>query len=200
MWSLTTTDTCWLDTVAEERLSEDLQNANFLGEKHTKTSVCCFHQSLIDSLCKATDKPSTSCSILATDFSKAFDRVHHSTVITKLIHKGLRPELLPWICDFITRRRQVVRYRGALSGWEYLSCGVAQGTLLGPVLFLVLIDDACHDANSPVWKYVDDMNLLETRSLNQPSSLQNDLDDLNTWSKRNHMLLNSSVYLRRALD
>ncbi|KAI8510960.1 hypothetical protein Bbelb_118760 [Branchiostoma belcheri] len=147
--------------------------------------------SLIDSLCKATDKPSTSCSILATDFSKAFDRVHHSTVITKLIYKGLRPELLPWICDFITRRRQVVRYRGALSGWEYLSCGVAQGTLLGPVLFLVLIDDACHDANSPVWKYVDDMNLLETRSLNQPSSLQNDLDDLNTWSKRNHMLLNS---------
>ena len=76
-----------------------------------------------------------------------------------------------------------------------MSCGVAQGTLLGPILFLVLIDDACYDANNPVCKYVDDMSLLETRNLHQPSTLQNDLDELNTWTKRNRMLLNSNKCL-----
>ncbi|KAI8511319.1 hypothetical protein Bbelb_104190 [Branchiostoma belcheri] len=82
--------------------------------------------------------------------------------------------------------------KGALSDWVTLSCGVAQGTLLGPILFLVLIDDAASDAVSYALKYVDDMNFLETRSIHLPSCLQNDLDQLHSWTMDNHMLLNSS--------
>ncbi|KAI8483144.1 hypothetical protein Bbelb_391630 [Branchiostoma belcheri] len=147
--------------------------------------------SLVDTLCSNTDTPSTICSVFATNFSKTFDRVHHHTVISKLLDKGLRRELIPWICDFISNRKQRVRYRGVLSSWEQLSCGVAQGTLLGPILFLTLIDDAASNTNTPTWKYVDDMNLLESRSLNQPSTLQHDLDELDDWFNTNHMLLNS---------
>ncbi|KAI8506861.1 hypothetical protein Bbelb_153000 [Branchiostoma belcheri] len=128
--------------------------------------------SLVDSLFQGTDKPSTICTLVATDFTKAFDRVHHHTFITKLLNMGLRPELVPWLANFISDRKQRVRYRGSFSEWEYLSCGVAQGTLLGPVLFLVLIDDAASDTVTPVWKYVDDMNMLQTRRLQQPSTLQ----------------------------
>ncbi|KAI8503384.1 hypothetical protein Bbelb_192050 [Branchiostoma belcheri] len=151
--------------------------------------------SLVDSLFQGTDKPSTICTLVATDFTKAFDRVHHHTVITKLLNMGLRPELVPWLANFISDRKQRVRYRGSFSEWEYLSCGVAQGTLLSPVLFLVLIDDAASDTVTPVWKYVDDMNMLQTSRLQQPSTLQSDLDQLYQWSNRNHMLLNGSKCL-----
>ncbi|KAI8503733.1 hypothetical protein Bbelb_187040 [Branchiostoma belcheri] len=114
--------------------------------------------------------------LVATDFSKAF-------------------ELIPWICNFISNRKQCVRYHGSLSTWEYLSCGVAQGTLLGPILFLTLIDDAASNTYIPTWKYVDDMNLLESRTLHQPSTIQQELDDLHEWSTSNHMLLNGSKCL-----
>jgi len=151
--------------------------------------------SLVDSLSKGTDKPSTICTLVATDFSKAFDRVHHHTVIVKLLKMGLRPELVLWVANFISDRKQCVRYRGSLSEWERLTCGVAQGTLLGPILFLALIDDAASETTSPVWKYVDDMNMLQTRRLQQPSTLQSDLDQLCQWSNSNHMLLNGAKCL-----
>lgn len=147
--------------------------------------------SLMDSLYKNTEKAGSICSLVATDFSKAFDRVNHTIVIDKVLSMGLRPELVPWVCDFISQRRQRVRYHGALSEWESLTCGVAQGTLLGPVLFVALIDDAAQDSTSPVWKYIDDMNLLEARQQNQPSGLQRQLDQIAIWTARNDMLLNA---------
>ncbi|CAH1267096.1 TBCK [Branchiostoma lanceolatum] len=148
-----------------------------------------------DKLFKEAERPSTISTVVATDFSKAFDRVHHNTVVDKLLSKGLRPELVPWVCSFISGRRQRVRYHQSLSNWESLSCGVAQGTLLGPILFLVLIDDAASDTTHPVWKYVDDMNLLETRTLCELPTLQNALDDLHLWTQRNYMLLNGGKCL-----
>ncbi len=102
----------------------------------------------------------------------------------------MRPKLVPWICHFISKWRQSVRYRGALSDWEYLTCGVAQGILLGPILFLALFDDALIGAPIPVWKKIDDINLLESRQWQQPSSMQSLLNELNTWSAQNNMLLN----------
>ncbi|XP_019639943.1 PREDICTED: uncharacterized protein LOC109481796 [Branchiostoma belcheri] len=62
--------------------------------------------SLVDRLSLGADTPATISTIVATDFTKAFDRVDHNTVITKLLNKGLRPELVPWVCDFISARKQ----------------------------------------------------------------------------------------------
>ncbi|KAI8516828.1 hypothetical protein Bbelb_054090 [Branchiostoma belcheri] len=102
---------------------------------------------------------------------------------------GARSSLLPWVCSFVSSRRQRVRYQHALSHWESLTCGVAEGTLLDPLLFLVMINDA-GTTNSEYWKYVDDLNMGESRLAYSPSTLQNDLDSLDDWSVRNHMLLN----------
>ncbi|KAI8486094.1 hypothetical protein Bbelb_362280 [Branchiostoma belcheri] len=115
-----------------------------------------------------------------------FDLVQHHSHLEST-EQG--PEERTDSLDFISNRKQCVRYRGVLSSWEQLSCGVAQGTLLGPILFLTLIDD--DNTNTPTWKYLDDMNLLESRSLYQPSTLQHDLNELDDWSNTNHMLLNS---------
>ncbi|KAI8494383.1 hypothetical protein Bbelb_276090 [Branchiostoma belcheri] len=70
--------------------------------------------SLVDKLFKAAENPSTISTVVATDFSKAFDRVHHNTAIDKLVIKGLRPELVPWVCSFISGRKQCVRYLQSL--------------------------------------------------------------------------------------
>ena len=74
------------------------------------------------------EKPSSISRIVITDFSKAFDRVDHNVAIPKLIKMGARPAIIPWICSFLSRRSQCVRYKDSISPWLDLSGGVPQGT------------------------------------------------------------------------
>jgi len=136
------------------------------------------------------EKKGTVGTLILTDFSKAFDRVCHTTAINKLLSMGTRASLIPWLCSFMSNRRQRVRYQDSMSDWETLTSGVAQGTLLGPLVFLAMINDATPTTNNPHWKYVDDLNLGEVRIGTNPSNLQTDLDSLDTWSEQNSMLLN----------
>uniref|UniRef100_A0A671SSB9 Reverse transcriptase domain-containing protein n=1 Tax=Sinocyclocheilus anshuiensis TaxID=1608454 RepID=A0A671SSB9_9TELE len=98
---------------------------------------------------------------VTNDFAKAFDAVDHTVAVKCLLDLGVRPSLIPWICNFMSNRRQRVRYQGYLSDWEYPSCGVAQGTILGPIIFLALINNALQDQIAH-WKYVDDMTMAES--------------------------------------
>ncbi|XP_035677112.1 phthiocerol synthesis polyketide synthase type I PpsC-like [Branchiostoma floridae] len=103
---------------------------------------------------------------------------------------GLRPSLTSWIIDFLTGRRQVVRYQGTLSDSATITCGLPQGTLLGPLIFVAYINSAARQISAKRWKFVDDLNLLEIRNPTvTPSSLQNDLSDLEKWSGENSMVL-----------
>ncbi|XP_078682182.1 uncharacterized protein LOC144916733 [Branchiostoma floridae x Branchiostoma belcheri] len=130
--------------------------------------------------------------LIMTDFSKAFDRIDHTVAISKLIKLGARPSIIPWISDFVSNRRQRVRYGGQLSEWEILTCSVPQGTLLGPILFLAVFDDAVRDAAPSIheWKYVDDLTMTESRHRLERSIMQEELDKFGQWSKDNYMLLN----------
>jgi len=145
---------------------------------------------LTNDLFKASDRPGTLSSLVSTDYSKAFDRVSHTLAIRRLIELGLRPSLVKWISDFLTNRQQMVRYHGALSESVSVTCGLPQGTILGPIIFIVYINSAARQALSKRWKFVDDLNLLETRnSSSQPPSIQQDLTDLTTWSQESQMVL-----------
>ncbi|KAI8482781.1 hypothetical protein Bbelb_394430 [Branchiostoma belcheri] len=145
---------------------------------------------LTNEIFKATDKPGMLCSLVSTDYSKAFDRVNHNVAIQRLIELGLRPSLTSWVVDFLRDRSQVVRYHGTLSESMTVACGLPQGTLLGPLLFIAYINSAAALAASKRWKFVDDLNLLEARNpTSKPSSLQQDLTDLDTWSHKSDMVL-----------
>ena len=78
------------------------------------------------------------------DFSKAFNRVSHNIVVRKLIDI-VDSSILPTICSFLSNRLHVTKVDGVLSEERHVTCGVPQGTKLGPLLFLTLVNDLLAD-------------------------------------------------------
>ena len=75
------------------------------------------------------------------DFSKAFDTVNHDILNIKLEHYGIRGVVLQWFSDYLKNREQFVVYNGTTSKSMNIKCGMPQGSILGPILFLLYIND-----------------------------------------------------------
>eukprot|EP00111_Clytia_hemisphaerica_P006322 TCONS_00018317-protein len=119
------------------------------------------------------------------DFSKAFDKVCHRKLLLKLEHYGIHGTLLKWIADFLNNRSQCVAVRGTLSKRIAVTSGVPQGSVLGPLLFLVYINDMPLHVDSNIALFADDSYLFKViKCLNDAYSLQADLDKLVEWEKQ----------------
>jgi len=117
------------------------------------------------------------------DFSKAFDSVPHKRLITKLHAYGIRNNILKWISTFLTSRRQRVVVNGCQSSWLPVASGVPQGTVLGPLLFLLYINDITCSINSEVRLFADDCIVYRTITNTLDSTiLQQDIDTFQTWA------------------
>ena len=93
------------------------------------------------------------------DLSKAFDTVPHNRLLMKIRAYGINGPLLSWLKSFLTDRFQRVVVRGACSSWVSVKSGVPQGTVLGPIMFLIYINDISHGLTSPVKLFADDMKV-----------------------------------------
>ena len=158
--------------------------------KGSSTTHCLIE--MLDVFYKGTDVSNSVGTLVVTDFSKAFDSVDHTLAIQKLCAMGVRSEIIPWIADFLTSRRQRVQYHSVLSDWEILTCGVPQGTKFGPIIFIALINDASENSAAHSFKYVDDLSLAEVRQICEPSQMDADVRDLDAWANHNHLRLNPS--------
>ncbi len=139
---------------------------------------------------RALEEQGAAIRIILLDFRKAFDRVDHRIVLTKLANTGLPDFLVNWITEFLFDRKQRVKLGNVTSDWCHIKAGVPQGTLLGPVTFLLHINDL-QPACSTV-KYVDDSTLWETCDrYGRNSVIQCAADQAYDWTERNHMQINT---------
>ena len=126
-----------------------------------------------------------SLDLIYTDFAKAFDSVPHVRLLLKLNSLGIGGEVLAWIKAFLSNRKQGVVIEGESSPWTTVGSGIPQGSVLGPTLFAVFINDMPSYISSCCKMFADDAKIYRAVScIEDARTLQMDVDNMVQWSKK----------------
>jgi hypothetical protein len=131
--------------------------------------------------------------VIYTDLEKAFDKVPHRRLISKLKSYGIHADIIAWIKSFLSCRRQRVKINNVFSEWASVLSGIPQGTILGPLLFIIYINDLVDSCNngSELYLYADDAKLFRHILTDLDKVLlQRDLDNLSNWTEKWLLKLN----------
>uniref|UniRef100_A0A8C3F3S5 Reverse transcriptase domain-containing protein n=1 Tax=Chrysemys picta bellii TaxID=8478 RepID=A0A8C3F3S5_CHRPI len=129
--------------------------------------------------------------IVYLDFQKAFDKVPHQTLLSKVSGHGIKGKVLSWIENWLKDREQRIGINGKFSEWRGVTSGVPQGSVLGPILFNLFINDLEKGVNSEVAKFADDTKLLKiVKTKADCDELQKDLTKLSDWATKWQMKFN----------
>ena len=117
--------------------------------------------------------------------AKAFDKVPHERLVLKLKAHGIDGLVCNWIKAWLTDRQQRVCLDGRYSRWSPVWSGIQQGSVLGPILFLIFINDLDNGLSSTVHKFADDTKLVRpVNKCTDGQELQSDLDSVCSWASR----------------
>nr|VZI07668.1 unnamed protein product [Spirometra erinaceieuropaei] len=142
-----------------------------------------FDRFLVDRWTRAVDG-SNAVHAVYVDFKKAFDSVPHQRLLYKLNRTGLRGNLLRWIQSFLIGRSQIVHVGDRQSAEVAVESGVPQGSVLGPTLFIIYVNDCVSELNCDVAMFADDVKLWSViRTEFDEERLQADLTRLEKWSQ-----------------
>ena len=131
--------------------------------------------------------------LILLDFSKAFDCVPHQRLLHKLHYYGISGPTLYWLKSFLSNRTQHVSINGSHSALANVTSGVSQGSVLGPVLFVLYINDITNRIQSNIRLFADDSIVYrEIRSPADHHILQTDIQKLTDWSNKWQMNFNTS--------
>ena len=120
------------------------------------------------------------------DISKAFDKVWHKGLLFKLNRVGIHGKLLSWFSNYLSNRLQRVILPGKVSSLCHVQAGVPQGSVLGPLLFLIYINDIVDDIQANINLFADDTSLSMTvvDPAHVESILQTDIDKITCWAQK----------------
>ena len=138
---------------------------------------------LYDTFCKALDD-GLEVRTVFFDISKAFDKVWHKGLLHKLQSAGITESLYSWFKSYLSNRRQRVVLPGVESDWAAIDSGVPQGSILGPLLFLIFINDITSEINSSIRLFADDTSLYVIVQNPQvaTSNLLTDIVKISDWA------------------
>ena len=135
--------------------------------------------------------------VIYLDFAKAFDKVHHEVLLQKLQHIGITGKLHHWIKQFMCSRKQAVSVEGHQSEYSEVLSGVPQGSVLGPLLFLMHIGDIDEEIknNSIISCFADDTRIMKRITKDSDCQLlQEDLNSIYKWAEENKMQFNDKKF------
>ena len=150
------------------------------GHSTTFQLIDIFHH-----ICQSFDEKQYSCMVFC-DISKAFDKVWHRGLLFKLRQNGIKGNLLAWISNYLSSRKQSVQINSATSSLISVNAGVPQGSVLGPLLFLVYVNDIGENLLSLVRLFADDSSLFfsGTNLRDIEGIINHDLTLISSWAKK----------------
>ena len=186
--SLTSVCCKLLESLIKQKILSHMHSNNLLyKDQHgfIKGRSCMTQMlSNIESWTEALDKHH-SVDTIYFDFKKAFDTVPHEKLKAKLKYYCITGKVYDWISSFISDRAQRVMINGQYSNWTEVISGVPQGSVLGPVLFLIYINDLPNEIESQIKLYADDTKLIkDIKGPQDNTTLQSDINKLVHWSEK----------------
>ncbi|XP_073537645.1 uncharacterized protein [Phyllobates terribilis] len=158
----------------------------FVTNKSCQTNLISFYDRITDWVDQG-----NAVDIVYLDFSKAFDKVSHTILIEKMTKYAMDQATVRWIHNWLSDRTQRVVVNGFTSSWMNVSSGVPQGSVLGPVLFNIFINDLDEGIEGKLIQFADDTKLggiANTRE--ERERIQKDLNKLEQWAATNRMVFN----------
>jgi len=132
-----------------------------------------------------------ACDVIYFDLAKAFDSVPHDILLTKLSDISLPPFLYSILYTYLLNRKQRVRVGSSYSPWAPVTSGVPQGSVLGPLLFLIFINDLPDVISALCLLFADDLKIYRcVNNRSDAESLQNDVSSILNWATKNGLKIN----------
>lgn len=177
----------YLDLLPQVKSLISIHQHGFISKRSTISNLAVFSQYICESL-----DNNVQVDVIYTDFTKAFDRIDHDLLLHKLQSTGFTPKLVSLFCSYLQNRKHFVSYIGYTSHFFCPSSGVPQGTNLGPLLFLLFINDLCDQLECEKVLFADDLKIFSRiHVLDDCENLQSQIDVLKAWCNQNK--LNMSI-------
>ena len=176
-----------MEKIIQEKITDHLMDNNLFHNSQNgflpNRSTLSLHINLFDDLTNILDNK-TQIDMLYLDFSKAFDRVSHKKILHMLTTYKIDPQIMNWLKDYLNFRRQRTVVENTFSSYCETTSGVPQGSVLGPMLFILYIQDLLHILEDKfpsikTYAFADDLKLLGTN----PDKLQEALNLIQNWTQ-----------------